>query len=315
MSDTSTARASIERLLHEAALELGTRVRRELDAVLQAAEAQRLDALESARQEMARQIELAQQRAAADVAAVRAAADREIEEALARAERAEQAIVRLQGDVDDVNARWQETQAALAAMAAEVASSTLVPAGAALSGASLTPPPAPPDVPPGETAAAPDTGAAEVSLARLVLLTRELQQARTLGEVLEGLLRAARTVVDRVALYIVRGDCLQEWTALGPSGPAEVSRRLWPAESPLWFEDDRGTFPVRVGGVVVAVLSIEAAPADPQAHPTWVSAIDLLTRHASLVLEALTLRRGARLDRRGDVYPPAEGLTALEDHA
>lgn len=144
------------------------------------------------------------------------------------------------------------------------------------------------------------------ALGDLVTATRELQEARSLGEVLEGLLRGARRFVARATLYIVRGDCLQEWNMTGLSDAADAPKRLWPAESPLWFEDDRGTFPIRVGGSVVAVLSVESASDDANEYPAWVDALDMLTRHVSLMLEALTLRRRARLDRRTDVYQPVD---------
>jgi len=153
--------------------------------------------------------------------------------------------------------------------------------------------------PPG-AALRPDT------LGDLVAATRELQEARSLGEVLEGLLRGARRFDGHATLYIVRGDCLQEWNMTGLSNAADAPKRLWPAESPLWFEDDRGTFPIRVGGSVVGVLSVDAVSDDADQHPGRVDALDLLTRHVSLMLEALTLRRRARLDRRTDVYQPVD---------
>ena len=152
--------------------------------------------------------------------------------------------------------------------------------------------------------AAADAAHQPPSLGDLVLAMRELQQVRSLGEVLDTLTRAARRTVARAAVYIVRGDCLQEWNMTGPSDASGARTCLWPADTPQWFDDDRGTFPIRVGGAVVAVLSVEPVAADAEAHPSWVDALALLTGHASLVLETLTLRRRARLDRRTDVYQP-----------
>ena len=153
-------------------------------------------------------------------------------------------------------------------------------------------------------ASAADAAPRPPSIGDLVIVMRDLQQARSLGEVLDALTRAARRTVPRAAVYIVKGDCLQEWNMTGLSDATDTPKCLWPVDVPQWFDADRGTFPIRVGGAVVAVLSVESVPADAEAHSSWVDALDLLTGHASLVLEALTLRRRARLDRRTDVYQP-----------
>ena len=56
------------------------------------------------------------------------------------------------------------------------------------------------------------------------------------------------------------------------------------------IESDAAAFPIAVGGQVVAVLFI-AAPSSPEVQ----QALDLLTRHAGRVLEAMTVCRIAGL--------------------
>lgn len=290
MSDTSTARTAIDRLLHDAWTRTTGDLRREIEALWAAADAERTAAVDAARLEMARQIELARSGFAADAAARQAWTDSEMQKARAEIESAARARAQADADRDEARRRLDEVTRELMGARTDLEAAHAVAATAA-----------------GRAAEVEADAGARLALADLVRATRDLQQARTLGDVLDGLLRAARRVVAKVTLYIVRGDCLQEWTMTGGADVSTPVTRMWPAESPLWFEDDRGTFPIRVGGAVVAVLSVESAAADGDAHPVWVSAVDLLTRHASLVLESLTLRRNAKRDRRTDVHPPAAG--------
>ena len=54
--------------------------------------------------------------------------------------------------------------------------------------------------------------------------------------------------------------------------------------------------PVRVGGEVVAVLYADAArPDPPSSDARWPSVLEVLVRHASRVLEAMTVQQAAGL--------------------
>jgi chemotaxis protein histidine kinase CheA len=163
--------------------------------------------------------------------------------------------------------------------------------------------------------------------ARLADAIRSLDEARGLSEVLERLVQSAGYEVDRAAMLLVKGDRLTGWRLAGfaPDGPSaksidlsigdaglagavleshvSVSRLSDATDEPALpsFAADAGgghamALPVRVGGEVVAVLYADAARPDaPSSDARWPSVLEVLVRHASRVLEAMTVQQAAGL--------------------
>lgn len=174
--------------------------------------------------------------------------------------------------------------------------------------------------------------AALAQAARFSDAIRSLDEARALGEVLETLAECAAREVDRAAVLLVKGERLQGWRLAGfsPGAPAAKSIDLTledaglpgavvrtgvavsrpavepthaPARQPALppFARDAGTrhalaLPVTVGGAVVAVLYGDAPRLDaPSDSSRWPAMLDVLARHASRVLEAMTVQQAAGL--------------------
>ncbi len=167
--------------------------------------------------------------------------------------------------------------------------------------------------------------------ARLASAFRTLDQATSLGDILEHLAQSACQETGRTAVFLVSGGKLRGWRALGfPASQPIVGSDLDPAESgvvgqavqsgsgqqhrngdathlPVFAQADgprdAAALPVQVGGSVIAVLYADAARADRPEDPEWLDTIDAMTKHAGRVLEAMTVRRAAELwtPRRGVV--------------
>jgi hypothetical protein len=151
---------------------------------------------------------------------------------------------------------------------------------------------------------------------------RALDEAGSLSDVLERLADGATRHAQRAALLIVRNGRLHAWQLLGfpqraandtvdlsvdaagiaadalRDGRMATGGRLpafagaEPAGAP---PRDAAAFPIMVGGVVVAVLYADAA-GGPAGLPPWQDTLDVLSRYASRVLEAVTVQQatGAR---------------------
>jgi hypothetical protein len=163
---------------------------------------------------------------------------------------------------------------------------------------------------------------------RLVDAIRRLDDARSLGEVLEVLAQSAAREAERVAVLIVRGDRLTGWSVMGfgdrASDPRAIdmtqdaagvagmvvraglpaSRRAAEAADgtslPSFAQDgtsrDALALPVLVGGATVAVVYADAAASDrARAADRWPAILDVVTRHAGKVLEALTVQHAVGL--------------------
>ncbi len=161
---------------------------------------------------------------------------------------------------------------------------------------------------------------------RLVDTIRRLDEARSLGEVLDELGLGAAREAARVAVLIAKGDQLVGWSLMGfgdkAPGPRGIAIdlnaaglvgevvRTGSAESrnpadtsegvalPPFARDGGGharaalALPVVVGGAVVAVLYADTPAQDAgRATERWPSTLDVLVRHASKVLEALTVQQ------------------------
>jgi hypothetical protein len=181
--------------------------------------------------------------------------------------------------------------------------------------------------------------------ARLADAIRALDEGRTLGDVLDTLAECAGHEVDRAAVLIVKGDRLKGWrlSGFGTSAPSARSIELSLEEAGLPgavvrtgvavsrpavdpgaseerqpalppFAQDAGSrhalaLPIVVGGAVVAVLYADAPRLDtPSASSRWPAILDILARHASRVLEAMTVQQAAGLSLP---RPMARGSHAL----
>ena len=164
--------------------------------------------------------------------------------------------------------------------------------------------------------------------ARLADAIRNLDEARGLSEVLERLVPCAAPEVDRAAVLLVKGDRLAGWrlAGFGAGAPAAKSIDLSiedaglagavlqsgvAASRPADASDDQPSLPafarnagerhamalpVRVGGDVVAVLYADAPRLDtPSSTARWPAVLEVLVRHASRVLEAMTIQQAAGL--------------------
>jgi hypothetical protein len=164
--------------------------------------------------------------------------------------------------------------------------------------------------------------AALAHAARFVDAIRTLDDARSLSEVLETLADCAGREVDRAAILIVKGDRLKGWrmVGFGPGAPAAKSidipldERNLPGVQPLFSQDavvrHALSLPISVGGAVVAVLYGDTprgdSPSDlrpstgargllSEVGGRWPAMLDVLARHASRVLEAMTVQQAAGL--------------------
>ena len=159
--------------------------------------------------------------------------------------------------------------------------------------------------------------------ARLTSAFRTLDDATSLGDILEQLAQSACQETGRTAVFLVNGEKLRGWRALGfPDGQPIVGSDFAPAESDVVGQAvrtgagrqhrngdathlpsfaqadgprDAVALPVQVGGSVIAVLYADAARADRPEDPEWLDTIDAMTKHAGRVLEAMTVRQAAAL--------------------
>ena len=158
---------------------------------------------------------------------------------------------------------------------------------------------------------------------RLASAFRTLDEATSLGDILEHLAQSACQESGRTAVFLVNGEKLRGWRALGFGAddpivgsdfePAEGdvvgqavrlgvgqqhrngdATRL-PAFAAADSPRDALALPVQVGGSVIAVLYADAARADSPEDPEWLDMIDAMAKHASRVLEAMTVRQAAAL--------------------
>ena len=165
--------------------------------------------------------------------------------------------------------------------------------------------------------------------ARLLDAFRGIDEARTLSEILDALVIGAAREVDRVAVLLAKGDRLQGWRWSGFNGSttpksvlltldeaglagtavrsgATVSRASGDAGAataenfalPPFARDARVrhalALPIAVGGVIVAVVYADAPRVEmPTANGRWPAIVEVLTRHASRALEAVTVQQAS----------------------
>jgi hypothetical protein len=155
---------------------------------------------------------------------------------------------------------------------------------------------------------------------RLLTSIRALDNAHTLTEALDALLQHAASSASRAAVFLVNGDRLHSWKAIGfpqlgssgfesaltgagllaqaiHKGDAVSSSPSQPAPAFAALPSDRVglAVPIHVGGRAVALLYADnAASAAPESPASWPEAVETLARHASTVLGLLTAVRTAQ---------------------
>jgi hypothetical protein len=161
---------------------------------------------------------------------------------------------------------------------------------------------------------------------------RTLDEAATLGDILDRLAHAACQETGRTAVFLLNDDRLRGWRAFGfeaesivgadfdsqapdlvglaaRSGAGQHHRDGDDAGLPAFAKAegprDAVALPVQVGGSVIAVLYADTASADRPEEPQWVETMNALAKHAGRVLEAMTMNQAAALWRpRPDVRLP-----------
>jgi hypothetical protein len=131
------------------------------------------------------------------------------------------------------------------------------------------------------------TSALRATAARLSDCIQAIDAAPSLGAVLTVLAGCARLEAGRASIVLVSHGLLSSYpsrTGVAPDQARVVTRALQHGTAVV--EPDAAAFPIAVGGQVVAVLFV-AAPSSTEVQQT----LDLLTRHASRVLEAMTVCR------------------------
>lgn len=123
----------------------------------------------------------------------------------------------------------------------------------------------------------------DATTAALASAAEAFDRAPTLAGVLHALVDAAAQHADRVGLFLVRDGRVRPWQLRGVDETALASARA----------DRTTTFPLAVGGRVVAILYAESAP--PRAG--GVRSLDVLTRYAGRLLESMTLHTALGIAR------------------
>jgi hypothetical protein len=159
---------------------------------------------------------------------------------------------------------------------------------------------------------------------RLSDAIRRMDLARTLTDVLDGLIDAAAADAPRSAIFLLRGSKMVTWRISGFGAEVDPRRievpitdqgllgRALRSAGPVTSGDLAGdstatpfgplaadrvalTMPVRVGGEVVAVLYADDAGGETRAVPSaWPEVVEVLARHAARCLEVLTVTRVAQ---------------------
>ena len=150
---------------------------------------------------------------------------------------------------------------------------------------------------------------------------RSIDEAGSLSSVLERVTESAHGVVDRVALFLVKGQELHLWLSRGlevDGGPVEPRRIAfddaglvalaarerramtgWSSEVPDAVPPEfaagdgarsAAAFPVAIAGDVVAVVYADAPSDGTEASPSWYHWMETLTIYAGRTLETLTIQ-------------------------
>lgn len=129
----------------------------------------------------------------------------------------------------------------------------------------------------------------ETEMAVLAATTHACDEASSLGEVLHTLIDYGKRHVDRLGIFVVKDGRLRPWRleGFGPSTPAPSGETIEGALGSGSQPPNALTFPLIVGGKVVAVLYAENHTR-PDRSPAL---LDVLACHASRALESMTLNK------------------------
>ena len=183
--------------------------------------------------------------------------------------------------------------------------------------------------------------AAQAAHARLTHGIRAIDAGRSLSEILTRLIDVAAAEDTRAALLLVEADRLRWWGSVGLDRPTDEALEANAAAdhgilsdaingcAPILMEGDSErrpamftaapsaaellAVPISLGGQVVAVLYAERrVGADAEGHDeSWAATVEVLTRHASRALEAVTMLRTAHVLSRSAVnLPQFNGLSS-----
>jgi hypothetical protein len=305
-NDVEKARADADNEIEKA--------RADADKEIEKARADADKDIEKARADAGKDIDEARadaDKAKAEAESARAEADLARAETLAAREQAKQEIARAEGEID-TNRKAAAVEAEEVLIARLTAAHTVSERKTAEA----------------VDRAHTDSHQSELSrAARLADAIRNLDEARGLSEVLERLVQCSGHEVDRAAVLLVKGERLTGWGLAGfaPGGPSAKSIDLGVEEAGLAgavltsgvaasrpsdaadgpglppFAGNAGdrhamALPVRVGGEVVAVLYADAPRVnEPSSDARWPAILEVLARHASRVLEAMTVQQAAGL--------------------
>jgi hypothetical protein len=124
---------------------------------------------------------------------------------------------------------------------------------------------------------------------RLVNAIREMDDARSLSDILDTLLTAASVEAGRAAVLLVRAGRYTGWRSLGFHPPVERGEIVE-------LRADASVIPIDIGGETVAVLRTERIGNATSLADTGLPDpnLELLTRHAARCLESVTAFKAAR---------------------
>jgi hypothetical protein len=176
---------------------------------------------------------------------------------------------------------------------------------------------------------------------RMVDAIRALDQARSLGEVLDYLAQTAAQEIDRAAVLLVKGERLQGWrvAGFGLAVPAARSILLEPETAgilavatrearvvttvdsaggeealPLFARGELRqafAFPILVDGAAVAVLYGDAPMSSTMARAA--ATLEVLARHVSRALEAMTARQAVGMSLPRPMARPSQPVAAGQE--
>ncbi|HKE85629.1 MAG TPA: hypothetical protein VKB50_17835 [Vicinamibacterales bacterium] len=168
--------------------------------------------------------------------------------------------------------------------------------------------------------------------ARLPAAIRELDRAGSLHDALDGLVQFAAREAGRAAVFVVKGDRVNQWRSVGFGSASGSPLEVHAGES-LFAEALRGeravsrddalpafaagagsryaiATPLTVGGAVVAILYADGPDADKKGEPLWPARLDVLARYAGRMLESITIRQAAGLSVSGS----SNAVSSKSDH-
>ncbi len=175
-----------------------------------------------------------------------------------------------------------------------------------------------------------ETAAAE----RLLAAIHALDRGQSLSEILHALVDSAAAEATRAAIFLRKDARLEGWRlagfgdltaaaglefAVAESGllgeavrtGTVVRTRLAPAFAALPADRPAVAIPLVMSGQVIAVLYADQGTGEEMAGDAWVATLEVLARHASRALEAVTALRLAQISSERSKLP--EGMLRIRN--